>query len=223
MEIISKKDAKIKGFKKYYTGGECLRGHVSERYISGGCVECSNEKNHSEYTRQYYKDHKSEYSERGKKHYRENIEDYKARSHVNYENDKESVSSRHKKYIKDNRLSLNEKIIIRKKTDIQFKLATGLRDRTIKAVKGEFKGGSAVSDLGCSIGEFKFYIEGKFKPGMSWDNWSKTGWHLDHIKPLSSFDLTNRKEFLVACNYKNIQPLWAADNLSKAAKYEPIV
>ena len=41
---------------------------------------------------------------------------------------------------------------------------------------------------------------------------------IDHIKPLASFDLTNREQFLEACNYKNLQPLWAKENLSKGSK-----
>jgi hypothetical protein len=48
---------------------------------------------------------------------------------------------------------------------------------------------------------------------MTWDNWTTDGWHIDHIKPLaSSFDLTDRKQFLEACHYTNLQPLWAKDN-----------
>ena len=79
------------------------------------------------------------------------------------------------------------------------------------------KNGSAVEDLGCSVPEFKDYIAGKFQIGMSWDNQGK--WHLDHIKPLSAFDLNDRKQFLEACHYTNYQPLWASENLRKGAKY----
>jgi hypothetical protein len=50
---------------------------------------------------------------------------------------------------------------------------------------------------------------------MSWDNWTTDGWHIDHIKPLASFDLTDRQQLLLACHYTNLQPLWAIDNLSK--------
>jgi len=62
------------------------------------------------------------------------------------------------------------------------------------------------------------HIEAQFKSGMTWENWSRTGWHLDHIKPLSSFDLSDRAQFLEACHYTNYQPLWAKDNLIKGKK-----
>ncbi len=100
--------------------------------------------------------------------------------------------------------------------DLEFKISRYLRSRLYGAVKKSSKTGSAVRDLGCSISEFKSYIENKFTEGMTWDNHGD--WHLDHIIPLSSFDLTIREELLQACNYTNYQPLWAVDNLRKSDK-----
>ncbi len=97
-------------------------------------------------------------------------------------------------------------------------IALYLRTRLNTAIKGNFKGGSAVRDLGCSISQFKQHIESKFKPGMSWNNWSKDGWHMDHIEPLCKFDLTDPNQVKKVCNYTNIQPLWALDNLIKGGK-----
>ena len=70
--------------------------------------------------------------------------------------------------------------------------------------------------LGCSLEEFKQYIENKFQEGMSWNNKGK--WHLDHIIPMAS--ATNEQEAINLCHYSNFQPLWAIDNLKKGAKYE---
>lgn len=106
----------------------------------------------------------------------------------------------------------------RRANDVQFKLAGSLRSRLRSALKNNQKVGSAVRDLGCPIGELKTYIEKQFQLGMSWNNWSHTGWHIDHIIPLSKFDLTDREQFLAACHFTNLRPLWAKDNYAKSNK-----
>ena len=104
----------------------------------------------------------------------------------------------------------------RRNNDTQFRLACKLRSRLGYALKGNFKTGSAVRDLGCSIPELKSYLESLFLPGMVWDNYGE--WVIDHHIPLSSFNLTDREQFLKACHWSNLQPLWAEDNLSKGDK-----
>lgn len=74
---------------------------------------------------------------------------------------------------------------------------------------------SAVTDLGCSIEFLMEYLSSKFQEGMSWENYGKQGWHIDHILPLSKFNLEDPTEFKVANHYTNLQPLWAIDNLKK--------
>ena len=103
----------------------------------------------------------------------------------------------------------------RRKTDLTYRISQNLRSRLRTAVRNGQKGGSTVRDLGMSIPKFKEYIAMRFQPGMSWDNYGK--WHLDHIIPLSSFDLGNREQFLRAAHYTNYQPLWAAENTRKGA------
>lgn len=105
-------------------------------------------------------------------------------------------------------------------SDLNYKIAKTLRARLRIALHRRSKAGSAVRDLGTSIPDFKVYIESMFQPGMSWENWGKGigKWNLDHIKPLASFDLTDRIQFLEACHYTNLQPLWAEENLRKRAR-----
>jgi hypothetical protein len=107
----------------------------------------------------------------------------------------------------------------RANSTIKSKLARALRDRVRKIWKrGKGNGaraGSAIRDLGCTVAHFKSHIEVQFRDGMSWANYG--AWHLDHIKPLALFDLSDREQFLQAVHYTNCQPLWAADNWRKAA------
>lgn len=97
--------------------------------------------------------------------------------------------------------------------DPKNRIAKNLRIRLSIAVRKNQKTGSAVRDLGCTIPELKTYLESKFAPGMSWDNYGE--WHIDHIKPLCQFNLSEESELKAACHYTNLQPLWASDNLSK--------
>lgn len=104
----------------------------------------------------------------------------------------------------------------RRKKDAGFNLSIVLRQRLYVALKKRYKAGSAVRDLGCSIEEFVKYIESKFLPGMTWQNHGRDGWHIDHIQPLSSFNLENPEEFKQAVHYTNLQPLWAEENIRKS-------
>ena len=136
-----------------------------------------------------------------------------------YELNKCGIATYQKKYHeahKEQRASGEKQ---RYRTDLQFRLAKNLRARLNNALNDNYKTGSAVADLGCSVEELKKHLESKFEPGMTWNNWSKEGWHIDHIRPLSSFDLSDPEQLKEACNYKNLQPLWAKDNISKSDKY----
>jgi hypothetical protein len=77
---------------------------------------------------------------------------------------------------------------------------------------------SALTLVGCSLEELQSHLENKFLPGMSWENHGKKGWHIDHIRPLSSFDLTKEEDQKSALHYTNLQPLWWKDNLIKGNK-----
>ena len=139
-----------------------------------------------------------------------------------YVNNREKVLSYHKEYyVKNKENLLLESYKYKKlklKTNIQFKLADALRNRLYNAIKRGYKAGSAVRDLGCTIDELKIWIENKFQPGMSWDNWAYRGWHIDHKLALANFDLTSREQFLIACHYTNLQPMWWDENIRKSNK-----
>jgi hypothetical protein len=99
--------------------------------------------------------------------------------------------------------------------DVQYRLATLLRNRLAAAIRQKHKTGSAVRDLGCSISELERHLESQFTEGMTWGN--KGEWHIDHKIPLASFNLSDREQLLIAVHFTNLQPLWAFENQSKGA------
>jgi hypothetical protein len=74
-----------------------------------------------------------------------------------------------------------------------------------------------IEALGCNTLEFKQHIQGKFQDGMTWDNYGKNGWEVDHIKPISL--ATTLEEVHLLNHYTNLQPLWGPDNWKKSNKY----
>lgn len=103
-------------------------------------------------------------------------------------------------------------------SNLGARIASRLRNRLRDALKNRRSDGSAVSLLGCSLEEFRRYLESKFTEGMTWDNWAPDGWHIDHIKALSKFDLSRPVELAEACHFTNLQPLWALDNIVKGGR-----
>jgi len=102
--------------------------------------------------------------------------------------------------------------------DVQFRLSRLLTGRVSKLVKGKIKSSRILKLLGCSLDELKNHLEKQFQPGMTWDNHGE--WHIDHIIPLASVDLTDQVQLTKVCHYTNLQPLWAADNIRKGANIE---
>lgn len=129
-------------------------------------------------------------------------------------NNREKIYANNKKWRDDNRDRFNHQYRTRIKNDVQFRLKQYLRNRLNAAIKHDYKSGSAVKDLGCSIVELKYHLESKFKPEMTWENHGER--HIDHIIPLDYFNLKIREELLKACHYTNLQPLWASENISKS-------
>jgi hypothetical protein len=106
----------------------------------------------------------------------------------------------------------------RYKKDINFRLTCILRARVKSVLRGKNKSEHTLKLLGCSLNKLKQHLEKQFKPGMTWKNYGL--WHIDHIKPCAKFDLSKPSEQRKCFNYKNLQPLWAIDNLRKSDNYE---
>jgi hypothetical protein len=83
-------------------------------------------------------------------------------------------------------------------------------------LNGLSKSNKTLALVGCDSVLLKLHLERQFKKGMTWDN--RNLWHIDHIVPCASFDLTDPDQQKQCFHYTNLQPLWAKENLSKGAR-----
>ena len=99
-------------------------------------------------------------------------------------------------------------------------LINRLRSRVHQAIQAQnsYKNSKTVQLIGCSYADLKTHLESLFLDGMSWDNFGL--WHIDHIRPCASFDLTDPEQQKQCFHYTNLQPLWALDNRRKYCKWE---
>lgn len=106
----------------------------------------------------------------------------------------------------------------RRKIDPLFKLQSILRTRTSQLIKIKRfnKNNKFTEYLGCNLDCLKLHLENQFQPGMTWENHTRDGWHIDHIVPLDSAN--TEEELYKLCHYTNLQPLWAEANLKKSNK-----
>jgi hypothetical protein len=109
-----------------------------------------------------------------------------------------------------NRAYIKERIA----TDINYAILTRLRGRIRDALVNGSKSARTRALIGCTIDELIVHLESRFTEGMSWEVRDRI--HIDHILPCSLFTLSRPSHQRVCFNYKNLQPLWKEDNLSKS-------
>lgn len=111
----------------------------------------------------------------------------------------------------------------RRRKDIQYALKDRLRATMSRALRRQFvkKSHRTMDLIGCTPESLRAHIESLFQPGMTWVN--RNLWHVDHKRPLASFDLCDVEQQKTAFNWKNLQPLWAWQNQQKSDKIPPVV
>jgi len=141
----------------------------------------------------------------------------RAKHNEYYSRNKERI----KEYTQNHRLVNKEEISkrfkYRRTNDLHFKMVGILRCRLFAALRKQKtnKDIKTLELLGCTIEDFVQYIERQWLPGMNWENHTSNGWHIDHIKPCNTFDLTNIEEQRKCFHYTNLRPLWSFDNRSR--------
>lgn len=135
-----------------------------------------------------------------------------------YINKTEEEREKYRKYQKDWEKNNRDKIQKYKKQTREknpnLKISSNIRTRMYQALKGINKHEPTLKLLGCSIKDYKLYLESKFDENMSWSNYG-TYWEIDHIKELYKFDLSQYTQQMEAFNFINTQPLTIEENRKK--------
>jgi len=155
--------------------------------------------------KKYYK---SEARNRASKRYREANKE-KVRAFTKSWNDRN----------KDKQAVYRKRSYQKRVSTLNGRLEKNLRARLFFALNGKKKTEATIDLLGCSVTQLKQHIASKFKKGMSWDNYGYKTWHIDHIRPCDSFDLSDEQQQKECFHYTNLQPLWAKENIRKNNKF----
>ncbi len=196
--------------------------------LTSYCKDCINKYRNQTHVKENKKKYNEIYNSNNKesiknqrKEYRQKNKDKLSALNSNYRSlNRDKLNEYRKQYRLDNidkeRLYFNNYTKNKRSEDINYKILCNLRTRIYQSLKGLRKLNKTNELIGCSIEFLKIHLEEKFQNGMSWDNYGK--WHIDHIKPCASFDLTDIEQQKICFHYTNLQPLWAIDNLRKSNK-----
>lgn len=185
-----------------------------------------------EYLREYYKKNKESLiklakenpnkKDNDKKYHSKNKDKRNQISKEWNDNNKELKKELARKYYLENKESLidssNEYQRERRKKDPLFNLKCKIRTLISNSISrnGYRKDSRTEEILGCGFDVFKLYLESKFEPWMTWENYGRYngelnyGWDIDHIVPNSISQ--SEIESLRLNHYTNLQPLCSKVN-----------
>jgi hypothetical protein len=208
---------------EFYRSAACADGFQYH------CKACDREKN-----RRWYKANPDKNRENSRRHHEENQEKINERRRQFFAANREKENERRRRWNEDNREKRREYLRqYRKKngwkdreyarnrcqTDPAFRAASMFRTRFREWFKarGLKKNRRVLDAVGCTPEELVRHLESQFDPGMTRENWSADGWHIDHIIPIASAgdDIEGMTRLW---HFSNLRPLWAQDNLRKGAR-----
>jgi hypothetical protein len=119
----------------------------------------------------------------------------------------------------EGRRAIARRSIAKSRLDPAFIILQSQRSRVRWALSSQQtrKSAQTIEYVGCSAKFLAWHMEVQFRDGMTWKNYGSR-WHVDHILPCASFDLSNHEQQKKCFHWTNLQPLLAAENLAKGAK-----
>jgi len=188
--------------------------------LRGECKDCFNVKRKERYNKNKQKE-----LERNKIYRQKNKEKIYLLNKTYQKVNKEKVNTYKKKWLENNlekRKEVSKRYQRKKREDNYYRILDAFRSSFYLMLKKN-SASKKFKLLKYNREDLIKRIESTWTEGMNWDNYGKNGWHIDHIKPLSSFDINKQEELNKAWDLNNLQALWASENLSKSSKYMGIM
>jgi hypothetical protein len=186
-------------------------------------VQCCCKKCTCKRRRDAYKKNPQKYKDDNRKNYLKHRERRLKSRQQYYQNNKEKVKQCVKRYYQNNKDKCNQKKneYRRKKhhNDPLYRMKRNISRQFSLFMKGT-KEQSTWKYVDYTLQELKEHLEAQFTEGMTWDNYGRSGWHIDHIKPKCLFDHTDPVQVKECWSLNNLQPLWATNNLRKGGRYD---
>lgn len=212
LSYCCKECKKIKSRKWYLNNAEAIREYSKEyrknnlEKVKELIRKCTKEwqKNNIEYRKKY-----------AKQYYRDNLENEKKRHKRFIANNPNYYKEYNKKWRVNNPEYDKEWCRDRREKDPTFRLSKNISRMIRKSIHNNKDGYHWENLLGYSLRDLMAHLESKFENDMTWQNMGE--WHIDHIKPISSFSFISckDKEFKECWSLNNLQPLWAVENIKK--------
>jgi hypothetical protein len=201
-EAFKKTRLNIEEYRKIPENKERLRQKNKERYIKN-----KSEIRNKQKTWREDPANKERIKKQKTRYYKENFHIIKKGRAIYYQKNKDRFRERRRKYEQR-----------QYQTNPQFALSSKIRSRIrISIKKANVQKSTRTIDLiGCSYEFLRKHIENQFREGMAWDK--PNSFHIDHIRPLCSFDLSDNQQLKSACHWSNLQPLYPKENWKKGTK-----
>jgi len=202
-----------------------LKFKTSENKLKSSRVwKAKNKERIKEYRRQYWLENQDKERQTNAEWLKNNEEEWnqKKRELDKEYNLKNQDKIKTQRRLPKTRQKINARENKRYHNDIAYNLEKKLRAIFVQSLRAQNtkKVQSITALIGCTVDFLKQHLENQFQSGMTWENRGRFGWHIDHIVPISSFDLTDPEQQTQCFHYSNLQPLWWHENHAKSARLD---
>lgn len=223
---LTEQDARDKNKRHYFNGLPCQKGHLDRRSVDGGCMECKRidsadrraTPEGKEKVRAYSKQRWADPQARAKAQAQRAAWAQTPEGQKSLQRSYKSFYDNHRdRLVKENA----QRSVRRYKNDPVYRMRQLVARRISLALsdKDVTKDETTFKLVGCSVDELVRHFENQFEHWMSWENMGE--WHIDHVRPCASFDLSEREQQMTCFNWRNLQPLHGDENYLKKDAYSP--